>query len=92
MFDFIFVDADKENDFHYHKRLIKLVKVGGLIGYNNTLGIGSVVGSPQAPLHEHLQVYRNLVLELNKALNADPRIEICRLSNGDAITLCRRLR
>ncbi|KAI3794095.1 hypothetical protein L1987_36722 [Smallanthus sonchifolius] len=36
-FDFIFVDADKDNYLNYHKRLIDLVKVGGVIGYDNTL-------------------------------------------------------
>jgi len=33
-FDFVFVDADKDNYLNYHERLIKLVKVGGLIGYD----------------------------------------------------------
>ncbi|KAI9089973.1 hypothetical protein K1719_028943 [Acacia pycnantha] len=31
-YDFIFVDADKDNYLNYHKRLIDLVKVGGVIG------------------------------------------------------------
>ncbi|KAK8561304.1 hypothetical protein V6N13_149522 [Hibiscus sabdariffa] len=39
-YDFIFVDADKDNYINYHERLIKLVKVGGLIGYDNTLWNG----------------------------------------------------
>lgn len=38
-FDFIFVDADKEN---YHERLMKLVRVGGTIDYDNTLWRGTV--------------------------------------------------
>ncbi|CAH9100363.1 unnamed protein product, partial [Cuscuta europaea] len=42
-YDFVFVDADKDNYINYHKRLIELVKVGGLIGYDNTLWNGSVV-------------------------------------------------
>ncbi|MQL05646.1 SAM-dependent methyltransferase, partial [Escherichia coli] len=47
--DFIFVDADKDNYLNYHKRLIDLVKVGGVIGYDNTLWNGSVVAPPDAP-------------------------------------------
>ncbi|XP_047953434.1 caffeoyl-CoA O-methyltransferase-like [Salvia hispanica] len=90
-YDFIFVDADKDNYLNYHKRLIDLVKVGGVIGYDNTLWNGSVVAPPDAPLRKYVRYYRDFVLELNKALAADPRIEICQLPVGDGITLCRRL-
>ncbi|KAK8698915.1 hypothetical protein V6N13_115020 [Hibiscus sabdariffa] len=91
-FDFIFVDADKDNYINYHKRLIDLVKVGGLIGYDNTLWNGSVVAPPDAPLRKYVRYYRDFVLELNKALAVDPRIEICMLPVGDGITLCRRIK
>ncbi|CAN1307451.1 Caffeoyl-CoA O-methyltransferase 3 [Linum perenne] len=90
-YDFIFVDADKDNYINYHKRLIDLVKVGGVIGYDNTLWNGSVVAPPDAPLRKYVRYYRDFVLELNKALAADPRIEICMLPVGDGITLCRRI-
>ncbi|KAE8719352.1 Caffeoyl-CoA O-methyltransferase 1 [Hibiscus syriacus] len=60
-------------------RLIELVKVGGLIGYDNTLWNGTVVASPDAPLRKYVRYYRDFVLELNKALAVDPRIEICML-------------
>ncbi|RAL38825.1 hypothetical protein DM860_015186 [Cuscuta australis] len=90
-YDFIFVDADKDNYLNYHKRLIDLVKVGGVIGYDNTLWNGSVVAPPDAPMRKYIRYYRDFVLELNKALAADPRIEICMLPVGDGITLCRRI-
>ncbi|CAN4112185.1 unnamed protein product [Withania somnifera] len=90
-YDFIFVDADKDNYLNYHKRIIELVKVGGVIGYDNTLWNGSVVAPPDAPLRKYVRYYRDFVLELNKALAADPRIEICMLPVGDGITLCRRI-
>uniref|UniRef100_A0A0C9S593 TSA: Wollemia nobilis Ref_Wollemi_Transcript_13140_1314 transcribed RNA sequence n=1 Tax=Wollemia nobilis TaxID=56998 RepID=A0A0C9S593_9CONI len=90
-FDFIFVDADKDNYINYHKRLIELVKVGGVIGYDNTLWNGSVVAPPDAPLRKYVRYYRDFVLELNKALAADPRIEISQIPVGDGITLCRRV-
>nr|XP_043623381.1 caffeoyl-CoA O-methyltransferase-like [Erigeron canadensis] len=90
-FDFIFVDADKDNYLNYHERLIDLVKVGGLIGYDNTLWSGSVAAPPDAPMKRFVRYYRDCVLELNKALASDPRIEICMLPLGDGITLCRRL-
>ncbi|KAE8007992.1 hypothetical protein FH972_004542 [Carpinus fangiana] len=91
-FDFIFVDADKDNYLNYHKRLIELVKVGGLIGYDNTLWNGSVAAPADAPLPEYLIYYRPFLVELNKALAVDPRIEISMLSISDGITLCRRIK
>lgn len=90
-FDFIFVDADKDNYLNYHKRLIDLVKIGGVIGYDNTLWAGSVVAPPDAPLRNYIRYYRDFVLEINKALAVDPRIEVCQLAVGDGITLCRRI-
>ncbi|XP_028781831.1 caffeoyl-CoA O-methyltransferase 1-like isoform X1 [Neltuma alba] len=90
-FDFIFVDADKDNYLNYHRRAIELVKVGGLIGYDNTLWNGSVADPPELPQLDYIKYYRGFVLELNKALALDSRIEICQLPIGDGITLCRRI-
>ncbi|KAD5961012.1 hypothetical protein E3N88_12485 [Mikania micrantha] len=78
-FDFIFVDADKDNYLNYHQRLIDLVKIGGVIGYDNTLWNGSLVAPPDAPLRKYVRYYRDFVLELNKALAVDSRVEICQL-------------
>ncbi|KAG0472221.1 hypothetical protein HPP92_016767 [Vanilla planifolia] len=91
-FDFIFVDADKDNYLNYHQRIIDLVKVGGVIGYDNTLWNGAVVLPPDAPMRKYIRYYRDFVIELNKELAADPRIEICQLPVGDGITLCRRVK
>lgn len=41
-FDFAFVDADKEGYIKYHGLLLKLVKIGGIIAYDNTLWFESV--------------------------------------------------
>jgi hypothetical protein len=46
VFFFTFVDADKVNFLNYHERLLQLVRVGGLIAYDNTLWGGSVVAIP----------------------------------------------
>ncbi|EPS69718.1 hypothetical protein M569_05045, partial [Genlisea aurea] len=90
-FDFIFVDADKDNYLNYHKRLIELVKVGGVIGYDNTLWNGSMVAPPDAPLRKYVRYYRDFVVEFNKVIGDDVRVEICQLPVGDGITLCRRV-
>ncbi|GAB2291678.1 Caffeoyl-CoA O-methyltransferase 1 [Dionaea muscipula] len=90
-FDFIFVDADKDNYLNYHKRLIELVKVGGVVGYDNTLWNGSVAAPDDTPMRKYVRYYRDFVLDFNKAIAADPRLEICQLPVGDGITLCRRI-
>ncbi|XP_065874827.1 caffeoyl-CoA O-methyltransferase-like [Euphorbia lathyris] len=91
-FDFIFVDADKDNYLNYHKRTIELMKIGGVIGYDNTLWYGTVVAEADAPpMGKRVKFYRDYVMEFNKAVATDPRIEICQLSVGDGITLCRRI-
>ncbi|KAJ4714851.1 Caffeoyl-CoA O-methyltransferase [Melia azedarach] len=89
--DFIFVDADKNNYVNYHKRLIELLKIGGLLGYDNTLWNGSLVLPPDAPMKDYIRNNKGFLLELNKVLAVDPRIEICQLPVGDGITLCRRI-
>ncbi|XP_058765861.1 caffeoyl-CoA O-methyltransferase 2-like [Vicia villosa] len=90
-FDFVFVDADKDNYLNYHKRVIELVKIGGLIGYDNTLWSGSVVAPSDAPMLDNIKRLRGYVIEFNKYLAHDSRIEICQLPVGDGITLCRRI-
>lgn len=90
-FDFIYVDADKINYLNYHQRVMKLIKVGGVICYDNTLWNGSVVAPPDAELPKYLAESRGSVMEFNKALAVDQRVDISQLSIGDGITLCRRL-
>ncbi|BBG93883.1 hypothetical protein Prudu_002026 [Prunus dulcis] len=40
-FDFAFVDANKAAYIKYHELLLKVVKVGGIIAYDNTLWFGT---------------------------------------------------
>ncbi|KAK9117540.1 hypothetical protein Sjap_016487 [Stephania japonica] len=90
-FDFVFVDADKPNYLKYHEILVKLVKVGGLIGYDNTLWFGSVA-LPDEEVPEYMMENRNALKELNSYLASDARIEIAQVPIGDGITLCRRVK
>ncbi|KAK4366669.1 hypothetical protein RND71_014549 [Anisodus tanguticus] len=90
-FDFVFIDADKENYLNYHELVLKLVKVGGVIGYDNTLWHGTVALSEDDPMPEGLRELRGSVMKVNSFLPTDPRVEIAQLSIGDGLTLCRRL-
>lgn len=95
-YDFAYVDADKENYINYHERLMKLVKVGGLIVYDNTLWSGTVAYS-ESSLSNTCKFPAGIlskvefVKELNKVLAADSRIQMTQLPVGDGVTICMRL-
>ncbi|KAJ6837329.1 flavonoid 3',5'-methyltransferase-like [Iris pallida] len=92
LFDFAFVDADKTNYGEYHERLVKLVRIGGAIAYDNTLWFGTVAApvDPSAP--PSFTADRNYLVKLNKFLAEDSRVEISQVSVGDGLTICRRVR
>ncbi|XP_011008889.1 PREDICTED: probable caffeoyl-CoA O-methyltransferase At4g26220 isoform X3 [Populus euphratica] len=89
-FDFAFVDADKVNYWNYHERLMKLLKVGGIAVYDNTLW-GGTAALPEKSTPENMKAGRQLTIEFNKLLAADSRVQISHASLGDGITICRRI-
>ncbi|KAG2238601.1 hypothetical protein Bca52824_092184 [Brassica carinata] len=89
-FDFAFVDADKVSYWNYHERLMRLIKAGGIIVYDNTLWGGSVA-EPDSSTPEGKREDKKAILELNKKLSADQRVQISQVALGDGITICRRL-
>lgn len=90
-FDFAFIDADKKNYWNYHERLIKLVKIGGIIAYDNTLW-GGTVALPEKAVSEAKREWRQLSLAFNKAISKDSRLQIAFLSIRDGLIICMRLR
>nr|CAB3453735.1 unnamed protein product [Digitaria exilis] len=90
-FDFAFVDADKVNFLNYHERLLQLVRVGGIIAYDNTLWGGSVAAAPDAPLSDGDRALAAATREFNAAIAADRRVHICQLAIADGLMLCRRV-
>ncbi|XP_058745450.1 probable caffeoyl-CoA O-methyltransferase At4g26220 [Vicia villosa] len=88
-FDFAFVDADKHNYWNYHERLLKLIKIGGLIIYDNTLW-GGTVALPEEDVLGHKRKIRLDALAFNEAIASDTRVEICLASIGDGFTIARR--
>ncbi|KAK9073723.1 hypothetical protein SSX86_006317 [Deinandra increscens subsp. villosa] len=89
-FDFAFIDADKNNYINYHERIMKLLKVNGIVMYDNTLWWGTVA-KPEEHVIERLKEDRINIIKFNKSLAADPRIEICMVPLGDGLTICKRL-
>ena len=86
------------NYTNYHEALLKLVKVGGVIAYDNTLWFGSVAFPSEVDFFKgcapDVKPRRQKVCEdtkkWNTALASDARVESTLLSIGDGLTLCRR--
>uniref|UniRef100_A0A453J9U8 Caffeoyl-CoA O-methyltransferase n=2 Tax=Aegilops tauschii TaxID=37682 RepID=A0A453J9U8_AEGTS len=90
-FDFAYADADKLQYAGYHERLLRLVRVGGVIAYDNTLWGGSVAMPRDMPgSSDYDRLVRDSFLRFNAAVAADDRVEACILPIADGVTLCRR--
>ncbi|OAY38568.1 caffeoyl-CoA O-methyltransferase [Manihot esculenta] len=89
-YDLAFVDADKFNYKQYHEHLLKLVKIGGIIAYDNTLWRG-LVAEEEDEVPENQREVTKAIKELNQFLASDARADISQVSIGDGLTLCRRL-
>ena len=89
-FDFSFIDVDKVSYQKYHERMLELVKVGGIVVYDNTLWFGTVV-MPEECVKETMNPNRQHIIEFNKFLDSDTRVQISQVPTGDGITICWRL-
>ncbi|GKV52755.1 hypothetical protein SLEP1_g59323, partial [Rubroshorea leprosula] len=87
-FDFAFVDADKNNYWNYHEKLMKLVRPGGLLIYANTLWGGTVCW-PEEAVPEGKRERRKDVMEFNRLISADHHIELVLASIVDGLSICR---
>ena len=83
-YDFAFVDADKPGYDGYYERLLRLVRPGGLIAFDNTLWSGRVIEEDAED--EDTRALR----ALNRKLAGDERISLCLLPVADGVTLARR--
>jgi predicted O-methyltransferase YrrM len=83
-YDFAFVDADKTGYDGYYERLLRLVRPGGLIAFDNTLWGGAVL--EQDDQDDDTRAIR----ALNAKLADDDRITLCLLPVADGVTLARR--
>ncbi|XP_039064338.1 probable caffeoyl-CoA O-methyltransferase At4g26220 [Hibiscus syriacus] len=69
-FDFAFIDADKDNYLNYHGRLLKLVKVDGLIVFDNTLWGGTVVQPEEDVPGKRKESWTSFIV-FNKSISRD---------------------
>jgi caffeoyl-CoA O-methyltransferase len=83
-FDLVFIDADKENYPNYFKMVVPLMSKGGLILSDNVLWSGKVL----EPVKANDKSTR-ILLEYNKLVNEDPRVETVLLPIRDGLTVSR---
>ncbi len=86
VFDLVFIDAEKKEYLNYFDVVMQKVKSGSVILSDNVLWSGKVV----EPLNTKDKATKT-VLEYNKRLKEDPRIETALLPIRDGLTLSRVL-
>ena len=80
-FDFIFIDADKENYRNYYERCLRLLRRGGVIAIDNTLWYSRVLD------RRDQSVDTRAIRAFNRKLRRDRRVDISLLPIGDGLTL-----
>jgi caffeoyl-CoA O-methyltransferase len=80
-FDFAFIDADKVGYLDYYEETLRLLRPGGLAMIDNVLRGGRVVQP------DHDDEGDRVVLELNRRIAADERVDVAMLGVSDGITL-----
>ncbi len=83
-FDFIFVDAIKEEYSAYYPLNYRLLRSGGLMVIDNVLW-GGDVADPDNQTAE-----TNAIRAFNRMVHEDDRVDMCMLPVGDGITLIRK--
>lgn len=80
-FDFVFIDADKNNYQEYYELSLKLVRVGGVIAIDNVLWYGRIFDKlDDSKLTETIR-------NLNEQLSKDERIDVIIIPIGDGMSL-----
>jgi predicted O-methyltransferase YrrM len=83
-FDFAFVDADKPSYIQYYEKLLQLVRPGGLICADNTLGLSG------APIIRQESASARAMREFNDYVHRDERVDLSMVPIGEGVTLLRR--
>lgn len=83
-FDFVFVDADKENYGGYYERALALLRPGGVLVADNTLWSGRVADP------ENAEAATVALRHFNELVHNDERVDLSLLPVGDGLTLARK--
>jgi caffeoyl-CoA O-methyltransferase len=83
-FDLVFIDADKENYVNYFNIILPLMNEGGIILSDNVLWSGKVLDNVKDS-----DKNTKILMEYNKLLKEDPRVETVLLPIRDGLTVSR---
>lgn len=83
-FDLVFIDADKENYINYFNMIVPMMNKGGVILSDNVLWSGKVLEAVKAN-----DKSTKVLLEYNKLVKEDPRVETVLLPIRDGLTVSR---
>jgi caffeoyl-CoA O-methyltransferase len=83
-FDLVFIDADKVNYFKYYELVFPKVRAGGIILADNVLWSGKVVN--ETPDRD-----TQIILDFNRRIHEDQRVENVLLPIRDGIMMIRKL-
>lgn len=85
-FDLVFIDADKENYINYFNMIVPMMNKGGIILSDNVLWSGKVLEELNPK-----DMSTKILLEYNKIVNEDARVETVLLPIRDGLTVTRVL-
>jgi len=85
-FDFVFIDADKQNYVNYWNACVPILRRHGLIVVDNVLWSGRVIDPPEKQEEE-----TRAIAAFNRHALGDDRTELVMLSVRDGITMAVRL-
>jgi caffeoyl-CoA O-methyltransferase len=83
-FDFVFIDADKENYLNYYEALLPRLAEHGLMAIDNTLWSGRILDE------EDDSEATKAIREINDRVAEDDRVVAVQLSVRDGVTLVRK--
>ncbi|CAM1345933.1 O-methyltransferase [Tenacibaculum crassostreae] len=83
-FDLVFIDADKSNYVNYFHQIIEKMNTGGIILSDNVLWSGKVIEEIDPK-----DIDTKILLEYNRLLNEDSRLETVLLPIRDGLTISR---
>lgn len=83
-FDFIFIDAVKEEYLEYYRLGLELLRPGGLIAVDNVLWDGKVA----EPGNQEAETVA--IRDFNRVVHEDAAVDMCLIPIGDGLTLIRK--
>lgn len=83
-FDFAFIDADKTSYLGYYEEILKRMRPGGLILFDNVLWMGAIINEKDQSADT------KALRELNDFIARDTRVDAVMLPIADGLTIARK--